>query len=96
MFNGNNMKFVKQKKSTKKAIQTRKKCVFTRTTINIRNNKETILGKLILKLLISNAIKNVCNVMANDKRNFKFCNLQTVTTPGVEKNDSFFRIALHM
>ena len=32
------MKFVKQKKSTKKTIQTRKKCIVTKSTFKNNNN----------------------------------------------------------
>ena len=57
---------------------------------------EILLEKIVLKLLISIDVKNDCNVLINDRRNVKFCNLQTYTNPEDENNDSFFRITLHM
>ena len=85
------MKFVKQKRKVRrKQFKPERNAFLLELQLILGTTIETILGKIILKLLISNAIKNVCNVMANDKRNVKFCNLQTVTFPGVGNNDSFF------
>ena len=84
------MKFVKQNEVPRKQFKPERNAFLLKLQLILETTIETISGKIIMKLLISNAIKNVCNVVANDKRNVKFCNLQTFTIPGYEKNDSFF------
>ena len=91
------MKFVKQKKEVRgKQFKPERNAFLLKVQLKITTTKKIILEKIILKLLSSNDHKIICNVMTNDKRNVYFCNLQTVTIPGDDNNDSFFRITLHM
>ena len=79
-----------KKRSMKKTFQTRMKCIFTKNAFIKNNNNKNDIREKILKLLISTDIKTVWDVTTNDKRNVKFCNLQTVTIPGLEKKAVFF------
>ena len=88
---------MKQKKEVRrKQFKPEKKAFLLKVHLIITTTIEIKLERIILKLLISSDIKNICIVTTNDKKNVKFCNLQAATIPRDAKNDSFFRIALHM